>query len=385
MFFLGATLGTLFLTWTGAGYIVLILTAAALVRLYQLYLEEKNINMLGLNFVGAVIIALLIFLPAAKYSVAATENYISLWIGITVPSVLLLLSVLIPGRRNFLITTLIGGTLILVALYVLLPVTSYWGAVFGRGSSTIVSEMMPLTLTSAFANFGLLLILALPGLALWVWRRNSLILPIFTLPILISTINQIRFGYYLIIPTAIFAAYFLIWVTRKVRENVRVAVIVVVLTFVVMTSLVNIVTTATFKNTMSPSMYQALIWIRENTPPPSGNFYALKSRMPSYQVLGRWDYGSWIAYVARRAPLTSPRGWYLPKMTESFADGNIERLETIAEKLYGKGNVNIKYILLEKQDPKLGECHHTTKLQTHDIHGFETVYENDEVIILEKR
>lgn len=391
---LGLSLGTLFLTWTGTGYIILVLTGAVLVRTFQLRWRNEDTTSLSLGFAAAVIIAGLVFLPIYKYSTASTENVACLIIGAMTPVGLAMLARRAKSKTTFVAAVVVSSAVLLIGLFWAVPVTSYWGAVFGRGSGSVLSGMSPSTITSALASFGLPLLLFIPGLVLYARKGGNLILPVFTIPILISTISQVRFGYYLIIPVAILATYFLMWAAKLVRPHLRTAVTAVMVVFILTTSLVNIIRMTTFENTMSPSMYEALVWMRENTPEPNVDFYdANLDRNASYQVLAWWDYGSWIAYVARRAPLTSPRGWYLPEMTLFFTDGDETHLLP-AEKLYGAENFNVQYVLLDKPAYKLidwvrhvtGEAEaEVTSLQVFHTPDWKQTYENNEVIILERQ
>lgn len=383
---LGLTLGALFWTWTGAGYIILILTLGVLAELYRKYIKGEAVHRLAAGFLIAVIIAFFIFLPVSRYSVARTENLFCCVAGVGVSLTFVVLSSFITSKKIFLTTTLLGGIGLTIATVFALPVASWWGAVFNRGSTTVISEFTPLSVSSAFSNFGLALLLFVPGFVLFVKERNNLILPIFILPILISTINQIRFGYYLIIPVAIFTVYFIRWTAEKVNPEAVVATVIII--FILATSLTNIIHTATFQNTMSPGMYQALNWIRYNTPTPEGDFYSLHSQQPNYQVLGWWDQSTWTAYVAKRAPLVSPTSSQIPEMTEFFIDGNIKRVQAPASKWYGD-NLDIRYIVVDKDMQWVSWIQYLTDSENtspwvFNLIGWQSIYQNNEAVVLEK-
>lgn len=386
--FLGLTLGALFWTWTGAGYIVVVLTLGVAVEMFRRRLKGANIRELGLGFSYAVGVSGILYVLGARYSVAQIENWACIAIGGFTPLLLLLLSYLIKGRKAFAYLAPTAGLAVSLTAFFLLPLASWWGAAFNRGSAEVVSEFTPLTLPAAFSSFGITLLLFIPGIVLFAKDERNWILPMFTIPIFVSSINQIRFTYYLVIPVAIFTAYFIKWVAERVNGQTVVAGIITA--FVLMASFTNIVTASTFENTMSPNMYQALAWIRNNAPEPEGDWYSLKSEAPNYQVLAWWDYGSWIAYVARRAPLTSPRGAYLPQMTEFWLDGEVGKLEKIAEKLYGEGNVDVRWLVLENQDMKADWVKYLTdetqqnRLWMFDSRKFWVAYQNDEVTVLRK-
>ena len=102
---LGLTLGALFLAWTGAGYIILVLTAAVLVRLYQLYLRREDVTTLSTRFPISVLIAGGTFLLVSQYSVAQTENFLSLFIGAGMPLLFYALYKVTEGDRKAFIVT----------------------------------------------------------------------------------------------------------------------------------------------------------------------------------------------------------------------------------------------------------------------------------------
>jgi len=56
--------------------------------------------------------------------------------------------------------------------------------------------------------------------------------------------------------------------------------------------------------------YESLSWMRENTPHPGVDYYALypkKYNYPdsAYSVMSWWDYGNWITYIAHRIPIAN--------------------------------------------------------------------------------
>jgi len=393
---LGLSQSLLYLSWAGAGYVTLILTAATMAEIYRLRLKDRKVFSTAGSVAVAALITAAIFNTTLSYHPAKSESFLCLIVGWIGPMALASLADEIHHTKAFIIVSLLGGVALITGLCFLLPIPAYCSAVFGHGSADIISETSPLTLNVALGAFGLSLPLCIPGIFFWIRRRLDFTLLIFFIPILVSTIGQVRYGYYLAIPVTIFASYGLMQITRLIRPHLRVAVTVTALVIVVMASLVNILTMATFKSDTSPSMYQALTWLRNNTPEPYSDdpnaFYSVAlTETANYQVLAWWDYGDQVAYIARRAPLSSPFGHFLPEMTEFFADGDIDKLETVAKQLYGEDNVDIRYILLEPADMKLKWYQHITgknQMMTPRLlarNEFETVYQNDEVMILERK
>jgi len=57
--------------------------------------------------------------------------------------------------------------------------------------------------------------------------------------------------------------------------------------------------------------YESLLWMRENTPDPGVDYYALYPEdytypESAYSVMSWWDYGHWINYIAHRIPVANP-------------------------------------------------------------------------------
>ncbi|MCW3142182.1 MAG: oligosaccharyl transferase, archaeosortase A system-associated, partial [Methanophagales archaeon] len=60
--------------------------------------------------------------------------------------------------------------------------------------------------------------------------------------------------------------------------------------------------------------YESLLWMRENTPDPDVDYYALYPHerrdytypKSAYSVMSWWDYGHWITYIAHRIPVANP-------------------------------------------------------------------------------
>lgn len=61
-----------------------------------------------------------------------------------------------------------------------------------------------------------------------------------------------------------------------------------------------------YKLPITDSLFGALEWIRTNTPPTS--HYDRPTQRPEYGVMGQWDFGSWIVYLARRPAIATPWG-----------------------------------------------------------------------------
>jgi dolichyl-diphosphooligosaccharide--protein glycosyltransferase len=215
---------------------------------------------------------------------------------------------------------------------------------------------------------------------------------IWSLVILVITLVQRRFAYYLVINIAILSAYLswqLIWLVGlkklttklepveepvrksgkrdrkqpRTRDGFTVYHLNVILAFVVVITVVYIPNIVKSKEVASQAYFApsdawmaSLDWMRENTPEPMGDseaYYGLyDSPVPgqefeypdtAYGVAAWWDYGYWISRVAHRIPSTNPSQAPEPirKVAELFLSQNETSANTVMDEL------EAKYLILD--------------------------------------
>jgi len=164
--------------------------------------------------------------------------------------------------------------------------------------------------------------------ATWRSRRvNHLLILCFTITNYLATLGQNRFGYYLVPATAVVISWLVVraldWggvphadnphprVKRTLPFQRELAVIAIA-GVVVAPNLVPAAITTTRGGGMPGYWFDAMQWLRVNTPEPFGAadaYYARygKSNPPAaFSVMNWWDQGYWIIQTARRVPVSNP-------------------------------------------------------------------------------
>jgi dolichyl-diphosphooligosaccharide--protein glycosyltransferase len=199
------------------------------------------------------------------------------------------------------------------------------GVLFGAGAAT-VGETRPLlrmagdqaSLRPVFELFGtaFLGLLFVPVLAWWSLRRArpelSLVV-VWSSITLLATLGRNRFGYYLVPCLALLLAWpcarllEAAWRARPALQALAAAALLVIL---VPSSAA--AWNSTLVNEGVPvGWHQALAWLRKASPEPFSDpgYYLARykePRRPEQRVLAWWDYGYWIIRIARRVPVANP-------------------------------------------------------------------------------
>ena len=173
-------------------------------------------------------------------------------------------------------------------------------------------------------------LIAVAGLAWATWRSrrlDHLLILIFTIANYLATLGQNRFGYYLVPSTAVVISWLAVrildWggvphaanpnptIKRPVPFQRELAVITVA-GLLVAPNIVPAAITTTRVGGMPEYWFQAMQWLRANTPEPFGSpdyyygRYQQTNPPASYSVMNWWDQGYWIMQTARRVPVSNP-------------------------------------------------------------------------------
>jgi asparagine N-glycosylation enzyme membrane subunit Stt3 len=336
----GISLGLLFLTWTGAAFVYLVLAGGAFAET----LIHPGSKLRWMSVSSAI--APIMFLPfAVTYSYSPLPNLLSLAAG----TMLFWLvgesqSSSLPRRWQLLIlgTALVVGTTI--ACYKL-PVLDYLLSIFGYGDSSVISEMSPATFSTFFSHYGLALFLAVGALILYAVKEKEIILPLTFLIMFVAMVAHVRYGYYLTVPLCLLAAYGIRWLASLFNQRTAVAIVLTV--FTLMLSFANIFRLATYENDITPDMYNAMTTLREISESPydsSNAYYEKLSTNADYLVLTLWDYNHWIIHIARRAPVTNAYGYEYGNIMQFFIDGRDPA--PYIEKLYEEPK-EVRYLVVD--------------------------------------
>jgi dolichyl-diphosphooligosaccharide--protein glycosyltransferase len=174
--------------------------------------------------------------------------------------------------------------------------------------------------------------LAAPAIVLLaadVWRRRypeRTLLLVWTIVVLLATLGQNRFGYYLAIELALLGGWLsaraLRWAgaagaARTARAGaktpLRADLAVIVVSAIVFYPNVRPALAGARRDYGMPSAWQrAFTWMRTSTPDPFGDPNHYWSRASdggpraAYAVMNWWDYGYWLMRVAHRVPVSNP-------------------------------------------------------------------------------
>ena len=218
--------------------------------------------------------------------------------------------------------------------------------------------------------------IALPVLVYTVIRKGEAqrtLMVVWSLVILLATLGQRRFGYYLAVNIALLSGY-MSWLVlrwglgglgpviqrtkKRVKEsekNILIAVGVVVASLVIaIVYLPNVAypapgsssppTIGTARSASygpSNDWVKTLKWVRENTPEPFGSSeayyepYTMEEREEaSYGIMAWWDYGYWITRIAHRVPVVNP-------------SQNVEAITKVATFLTAEDEDSARHIMKE--------------------------------------
>ena len=186
--------------------------------------------------------------------------------------------------------------------------------------------------------------IAVIALAVTVWRSrraDHLLIVCFTLANFAATVGQNRFGYYLVPATAVvcgwLATRILDWggvphagnPNRPARTLIpfqRELAVIVVAGTIVAPNIVTAAVTTTRVGGMPEYWFNAMQWLRDNTPEPFGSadYYLARydgSGPPaSFSVMNWWDQGYWIVQTAHRVPVANPTQDAAPVAARFFTE-----------------------------------------------------------------
>lgn len=382
----GIFLGFYLITWLGAQLFVFIISLYFLIQFTIDYLRRKPTDHLGIIWFILLLVAYLIFLPFSP----AGYFSVPLFISVIVPLMLIGLSVLLSTMKLkpfYFPLALVGVGIISLAIFhavkpdIFSVVMSHFNIFAPSGATaTTTLEMQPfLSPQGSFdtriawgnfsTNFFLVKSWPIPGfgfiaIIILIWlsikqRANDkalLFFLIWTLIIVLATLAQRRFAYYLAINIAVLSGYLswqVIWlsglkklVTRseeakpaahektaksKTKKqsaekrgitiyHINTALAVIVVFFFVFYFNISGAKTVASQATFAPSdaWEASMHWMKDNTPEPMGSpgaYYQLdevpgeggyKYPPTAYGVTAWWDYGYWISRTAHRIPSANP-------------------------------------------------------------------------------
>jgi oligosaccharyl transferase (archaeosortase A-associated) len=375
----GLSLALYMLTWAGAALFILIVFVFIAVQIILDYPKANGVYATGAVGLITFLVALIVYYPGGRsyFSFLAVIGAIALVLALTVVASMM-------GRRKirtayFILTLAVCGLAGLGLMLIAVPdtVTTMFAnlsRIFNWNVGTTIMEMQPLLIqngsfsfVAALGNYTSGLFLGIAGLALVIYHQirktepAGLLLIIWSILILLSTLAMRRFSYYFAVNIGVLSGYFLWWILglvgfgrEKAAPEVRPAqvrrkaqrmrqsrelrsaerspvfmgsVLTIVLFVIVYPNLgplpgwgkpsIDLATRPLFAP--SDAWCESLDWVRVNTPEPLGDpmaYYKLYGDPASpggyvnpknaYGVLAWWDYGYWITRMGRRIPFSNP-------------------------------------------------------------------------------
>jgi dolichyl-diphosphooligosaccharide--protein glycosyltransferase len=173
-------------------------------------------------------------------------------------------------------------------------------------------------------------ILGVLGLTWATWRSrrvDHLLILCFTIANYLATLGQNRFGYYLVPSTAVVISWLAVRIldwggvphagnpepsVKRALPFQRELAVIAVAGVIVAPNLVPAAITTTRVGGMPGYWFEAMQWLRANTPEPFGAPGAYYTRYEetnppaAFSVMNWWDQGYWIIQTARRVPTSNP-------------------------------------------------------------------------------
>lgn len=352
--------------------------------LYDFWKEEENDGMLLLNaivFLSAIVGIFIIglnttSLSLARYSPAHIVAYFTL---IVATAVLWYISRALRGKPWYYYPGILAGAGIVVSLilYVVAPelyqmLIGNFFAFFGQSAEAMtVQEARPWQAANAWNAFGFGIILMFGGFAALIWqfirkgRAEHLFVVVWSALILFSTVQHVRYEYYVAVNIALLSGYVLYATyqmaegricelagirsgtaaesvpepaektkkgkphaakkdakqTKQPKQDPMSSAVVIPFGIAVVFSLLFVSSSVAVDlevgngmayGGMQPDWYSSLQWFGANSPDPGVDYYAIYDKETftyppeSYGVMSWWDYGHYITFVSKRIPNANP-------------------------------------------------------------------------------
>lgn len=442
----GIALSLYFIGWNGAPLFVFLLLFYVLIQYVVDHLRNQNTDYLTFVFGITFAITIITVLPFlfTPYEGFARFQIISLVLGLVVFITLGLLSKLLskkqidPKAYPLVIVVLALVSYILLSVFV--PslhqeLLSKLNIFFPSGGALTIQEVSSMGIPHIWRWFSTAFFVAFLGL--WFVMRNirvhkrpeEILFLVWSLFILFACFGQNRFAYYYAVNVALLcgvASWKLIeLVTIKKVENKRtkgktkkakpkenevwqkykVPITCVLLFLVVVVPPLNTsLKVVKYSGSIPSDWYDALTWMRNNTPDPGVDYYGLYEAPhegddydypdSAYGVMSWWDYGHWITTIAHRIPIANPfqqgahvAAEYLISTNETEANKILDELGVkyvvtdfpIVNFMGAPTNPNPKYVM-PVWTGKNPNPLHTMGVRLHFFNGNETKINNETII-----
>ena len=405
----GICAGLYILTWAPGFIIALILLSFlffAFVLGEFIKADRKNLSLVA---VITFVVAALIYLPFAfKYSGFSRIFYSPFQLLVLAGSAVIAAAFyqierwneagffdkLGLGKKGMPVAVIVITAIIVGLFFTIMPdfgrnFLSIIGVIQPRGGALTIAEVYPFffthngefTLVNAILHFGSLFFFGMVGLFHSVYRvirkRNfaELSVLIWAVLMFLALWGQNRFAYYFASVVAVYAALVISAVFDKLHlykalENalgaknkfsyLRVAFAVLIALAAIHPTYILANAQSSYAGGPNKQWYDALLWMRENTPDgdkyddyylqlyptPQSNREPFSYPFKTYGVISWWDYGHWIESIAHRMPIANPfqhgignKYNNVPGASSFFTAENESYAEWVAEEL------NVRYVV----------------------------------------
>lgn len=357
----GISFGAYLLTWTTGVLFAVVFGIFVVVQYIIDHFRGKSTEYLGVVGIIAYLIAMVMVIPYIEISngfnpVQYSQVHIAVTGGAAVIFAILSLVSREMNKRElsgFHYLLFVSGTILigLIALKMFMP--GLYGATVGNwnyifkgqsGGGLTIAEASPITKDMILGNFGYnyyLAYIAIFGLCYYVIRKSSgeyTLIAVWSIFVLAIMLAQNRFAYYYATNVAILVGFLgskvldfgdwkdfgsndIVECAKRIRiQHILSLIIVIAVTGFLPSD------ASPYKMTMQSAQwgalgegyyewYDALNWMRYNTPDPGLDYYAIyekpkNSTYPypetAYGVMSWWDYGHIITYWGHRIPNANP-------------------------------------------------------------------------------
>ncbi len=343
----GLALSCYLLTWMRGAMLVVIIVAWAIIQAVIDYSKKNSSDDLSLIILPALLVAFLAVLPIAGTVRLAELHVASLAVGCLAVLSVSAVSRMLRRRAGTILFVLAlagAGALGLIALRIASPrIFGIFIVEAGRFTPGVeartVAEARPLlflgksfSLEPAWERFTSGFFMALIALPILIYRAvregspSLALLSVWSAAMVLATLGENRFTYYLIVNVSLLCGYVSSWVLdwggipepdktgrRRFTRLARTLSVAAIAVWVFYPNFFVSLSAAGIDMGPDRDWRQALTWIRDFTPEPFGDssyysrFYGEPSPpRPAYSVMCWWDYGYWITGIAHRVPVSNP-------------------------------------------------------------------------------
>ena len=367
--FAGVSFGAYLLVWTDGVFFAVVFAIFVVVQYVIDHFRGKSTEYLGIVGIIAYVVAMIMVIPYVELSNGFdSAHYSLLHLTVTGGAALIFAFLSIVSRemnkreyRGVHYLLFISGFILIVIIAVKILIPNLYGATIGElgyiftgntGGNLTIAEASPITPDQIMSWFGYnyyLAYIAILALCYYIIRKSNAeytLLMVWSVFVLAITLAQNRFAYYYAVNVAILVGFlgskildFGDWKSfnstdaieclKKTRVQHILSLIFVIAVIGFLPS-----NASPFQSSCGAwpwscestqwgalgegqyEWYDALNWMRYNTPVPDLPYYSIYERPPSgqpynyskndYGVMSWWDYGNIITYWAHRIPNADP-------------------------------------------------------------------------------